>query len=59
MSNIEHNKQLIREFCDLFYNEKNNQEGGALLDEQIMNRHSEVVDQGASADGCCRNSALR
>jgi predicted SnoaL-like aldol condensation-catalyzing enzyme len=46
MANSQRNKQLVGEFCELFYNQKKFEEAGALLDEQVVNRHPGAVGRG-------------
>jgi predicted SnoaL-like aldol condensation-catalyzing enzyme len=46
MADCEANKRLVARFYELFYNQKNFEEGGKLLDAQVINRHAGAIDEG-------------
>jgi predicted SnoaL-like aldol condensation-catalyzing enzyme len=57
MANLEENKQLIRDFYEQLYNNKNYAEAGKFLHEEIMNRHPGAFGLGRKrmVESFCRN----
>ncbi len=46
IEDMENNKDLVRRFCDLFYNQKDFVAAEVLMDEGIVNHHEGAVGSG-------------